>query len=189
MPVIIQCLQSVEHLPQQIGPYIQIYANRSLVLGPKELMQVQFPYCIMGNQLQVHDVLASKYLKLHLKLRTNGQIWCIIENLTEHVQTVTPRQKMIAMQGQMILLKDIDGRETKPSVLLTDTVGDRTRIVQKYEQVFDEEWRDLTPQMQQLAVQENDLLKTQDISWSSSVQWQPISLVQQEEMEEELQSL
>ena len=105
----IQCLQKVEFPPRQQGSLIQIFANKSLVLGPFERLQLQLPYVLKGRNIQMFDAVSSVNVKLHLKMRAGGQPWCIVQNLTSDVQTITPKQRVILIWGTLQICSDIDG--------------------------------------------------------------------------------
>ena len=196
----IQLTQEVQVLPQESKGCIRFYLNRSVVLGPIARMQIKLPYQLIGCWGLVWDGLSMPGVVFHVKLQTDGVIFGTLQNLENMVIHITAGRCVCIMQGCINQIFDIDGFAvgrklsevrtiTKDHQDMSSLAELKSRIEESYSKVFAEGKQKMTPKMQRLAVGKRDFHFHQKVPWTSEARWQPMSLVQEKELQKELVSL
>lgn len=70
-----------------------------LILASYEQMQIIVPYLVYEKKIVMHGSLSSKNIAVHFEFQANSQPWCIIQNLSAEIQSVTPKQELLSMIG------------------------------------------------------------------------------------------
>lgn len=134
---------------------IEFFANKSLILRAQESRSLQLPYIIIFSNLQFHDAISNSCISAHFKIRGKVQLWCVIQNLLDIIQAITPRLRIIVNIGTLKQLVDING------ILLHHVHDTREKVgrhlCEKHAAIFDKSWQGVTPQMAELTMGLQDL--------------------------------
>ena len=103
----IHLIREVEkvYYPVQKGRWVLFCLGKSVIVGPREIKTVQLSYRMENyGDIKGVDCCSKKNIRIWMKMNSSGTLSCVIHNISEHPQHITPRAKVLMMEMNQFTL-------------------------------------------------------------------------------------